>query len=337
MRHRRTSDAFESGWSDRSRRDADARGRPARARRSRRARRTASRYETRGQRDRWLVSYADFITLLFAFFTTLYAASSVDALKLGRMVESMQQAFDRAGIVADRRALAEPASRETTPPEDPASRAPGPVAMNAPLRSPDPLDSVPLEAVPIAVPTTGSTRISRGAAASPASFDAPGGLDEVQARLAERLAGELESGQVALEMDHRGLVVSIRETGSFGVGSAELSQDANRIMGRLAATFAEIPNPIRVEGHTDDVPIHTARFASNWELSTARAIEVVAFLVQRVGLDPSRLSAAGYSEYRPRFPNATSAGRARNRRVDLVILNAETMRAEEPRALETTR
>lgn len=302
--------------------------------RSRRERRAAERLKALGQSDRWVVSYADFVTLLLAFFTTLYAASSVDTLRGGSMVESMQQALDHStDTPAMRPASGSP--QASTPNLEPAPGVPQPVGMDAVVAAPEPLDSVPLEPLPIAVPTTGSSRVGK-TLRTPPPVDAPGALHDVQARLAERLAAELASGQVAVEMDPRGLVISIREAGSFAVGSAELSPEANRIIARLGATFAEIPNPIRVEGHTDDVPIHTSRYDSNWELSTARATEVVAFLVQRMGLDPIRLSAAGYSEYHPRFSNSTQAGRARNRRVDLVILNSDTRRAEEPPTLEPT-
>ncbi len=85
-----------------------------------------------------------------------------------------------------------------------------------------------------------------------------------------------------------------------------------------------------MEGHSDDVPISTSQFASNWELSTARATRVVEFLVDECGLDPARLAAAGYAEYRPRLPNASAAARARNRRVDIVVLDAATASLEEP-------
>ena len=102
---------------------------------------------------------------------------------------------------------------------------------------------------------------------------------------------------------------------------------------RLAATLAKMPNLVRVEGHTDDLPIHTDRFRSNWDLSTARAARVIEFLIQRGGIPAQRLSAAGYGEFRPRVLNESVAGRAQNRRVDLVILNDTTSLSEEPPAL----
>ena len=131
-------------------------------------------------------------------------------------------------------------------------------------------------------------------------------------------------------MDQRGLVVSVREAASFPVGRAELDPEAQHLFREIALDLVAIPNHVRVEGHTDDVPIHTARYASNWELSTARATNVVAFFTESVGITPDRLSAAGYAEFHPRVPNDSAEHRAENRRVDIVILNPQTLNREEP-------
>jgi chemotaxis protein MotB len=157
-------------------------------------------------------------------------------------------------------------------------------------------------------------------------------LQALKARLSERLKLQIQGGQVGLEVDPRGLVVSIREAGTFGVGSAELSDSARSVLGEVADALADVDHPVRIEGHTDDVPIRTARYKSNWELSTARATNVVSFFVEDRGLPPSRFSAAGYGEFRPRATNNTGANRAANRRVDIVILNEATRLAEEPAA-----
>jgi len=111
-----------------------------------------------------------------------------------------------------------------------------------------------------------------------------------------------------------------------------MSISAQALMIRVASTVAGIDNVIRVEGHTDDSPIHTDRFRSNWDLSTARATRVVALLVERGGIAPERLSAAGYAEFHPRAGNQSADERAQNRRVDLVILNDTTLLSEEPAA-----
>jgi chemotaxis protein MotB len=130
--------------------------------------------------------------------------------------------------------------------------------------------------------------------------------------------------------DHRGLVITVRESGSFPVGSADLGDHARALFREIGRSLADLPNSVRLEGHTDDVPIHNGRFSSNWELSTARATAVVAFFVERVGIAPDRLSAAGYGEFHPRVANDSADHRARNRRVDIVVLNAKTEKTEEP-------
>jgi chemotaxis protein MotB len=224
-------------------------------------------------RDRWLVSYADFITLLFAFFTTMYAISTVDKQKLSDMVDSMQHAFDAKKMA---------------------------VPHNAPK------------------PTKNPVR------------EQPGALDELKNRLSQRLQAQIAGGSVGMEVDPRGLVITIREAGVFSVGSADLSAGAKAVLVEIADAMGDVDNPVRVEGHTDDVPIHTARYQSNWELSTARATTVIAFFVQERGLPPTRFSAAGYGEFHPRATNDSDSARAQNRRVDIVILNDATRKAEEP-------
>lgn len=219
---------------------------------------------TQVSRDRWLISYADFMTLLCAFFLTMYAA-----------------------------ALAQPA------PAPPAPAAPPPAVVE-----PSPAEQAAAEA-------------ARRAAA-------------LRQAVESALGAELAAGYLQLVDDPRGLVVEVPEAGAFDVGQAELSGDAARMLGRVAEVLRTLPNAVRIEGHTDDTPIRTSRFASNWELSTARATRVVEFLIREGGLPAGRLSAAGYAEFRPRAANTTADGRTRNRRVDLVLLNDATARAEEP-------
>ena len=156
------------------------------------------------------------------------------------------------------------------------------------------------------------------------------GLGEIRAQLQQRLAAPISANQVAIEMDPRGLIISIREAGAFAVSRADLSDTAQVILVEVGHALAGIANHFRIEGHTDDVPIHTGRYESNWELSAARATTVVRFLLDRAGLRPERLSAAGYAEYFPRVPNTSQENRARNRRVDIVILSPATQASEEP-------
>lgn len=225
-------------------------------------RRRQARAGHRMNRERWLLSYADFITLLFAFFTTMYAISTVDQAKLSRVAMGLAEALD----------------------------------------SPD---ALPYETHRIPA-SGGESLLSQ---------------EQVAARtvLEKDLEQDLRSGRVELLEDERGLVLSIPEASAFATGSADLSPSAQQAVGRLAASLGKMRNPVLIEGHTDDVPIHTARFASNWELSTARATAVVQWLVEQGRIDPARLSAAGYGEFHPRVINESAQARARNRRVDVVI------------------
>ena len=254
-------------------------------------------------RHRWLVSYADFITLLFAFFTTLYAISSVDARKFEQMVLALQTAFDSRALEAAVR------SGRITPRQESVQTPPRPIVP----------DSTAMPISPKAPPPSG-----KGAPEA--------SLDQVQRRLVERLAPAIKVGKVSVEIERRGLVISIREAGSFPSGSADLPLETRAMLAEIAGPLQEVGNFVRIEGHTDDTPIHTSRFASNWDLSTARATAVVAHLIQDLGMSAERLSAAGYSQYHPRVQNSSLDGRARNRRVDIVILNPSTAAAEEPGA-----
>jgi len=236
-----------------------------------RARRRRDR-GTGPSKDRWVIPYADFVTLLFAFFTALYAVTSSDPGQLPTVAAAMREAVSGGkGVLSG---------------EQPLSPAGNPVpdAIRRDLR------------------------------------DAIG----------RELQDDLSARRLELIEDRRGLVLAIPEAFSFANGSADLSAEAQALMARVGQVLHGVPNGVRVEGHTDDTPIRTPQFASNWELSTARATRVVAFFMSSAGITADRLSAAGYSEFHPRADNHTADGRARNRRVDVVILNEATRSAEEP-------
>lgn len=145
-------------------------------------------------------------------------------------------------------------------------------------------------------------------------------LDQALQRLASRLQEEGLASQVQLVPEERGVVVRLADRVLFDLGKADLRPDARRVLDALAGVLAELPNPVRVEGHTDDLPINNERFPSNWELSTARATTVVRYFIEHHGMDPRRFSAAGYGEYHPLVPNTSAANRQKNRRVDVVIM-----------------
>jgi chemotaxis protein MotB len=222
-------------------------------------------------RERWLVSYADFITLLFAFFTTLYAISVVDARKAERLVQSIHESFGGA--------LAQDGTASTA--WDGSEPRPG---ENA---------------------TPGAERDAQR-------------LDAVRVRT-EQLARSLDDQAVRVRSTERGIVISLSDSAFFDSAGSAIPERARAVLLEVARELAPLPNHVRVEGHTDDVPIATQAFPSNWHLSTARAVAVVIALADS-GIPPYRLSAAGFADQRPVVPNATAEGRRMNRRVDLVVL-----------------
>jgi chemotaxis protein MotB len=153
-------------------------------------------------------------------------------------------------------------------------------------------------------------------------------LTALQEELQQALRHEISLHTVALHRETEGLVISLREFGFFDSGSAQLKESAMPALDRIASILAIRTCRLRIEGHTDNVPIHTAQMASNWELSTARSTELVRLLITRYRFSPERLSAAGYAEYHPIASNETAQGRAQNRRVDVVILSEHVVRSE---------
>jgi len=153
-------------------------------------------------------------------------------------------------------------------------------------------------------------------------------LQRVKSQLASFIKEENLGASVSVRSEERGIVVSFQDPVLFALGSAELTTQAKEILYKVGSLLLDIPNYIRVEGHTDDLPIHTARYPSNWELSVARATSVVQELIRSLGFPPERLSATGYGEYRPRVPNTSDANRQLNRRVSIVILSSEYEVAE---------
>ena len=245
--------------------------------------------------ERWLVSYADFITLLFAFFVVLYASAQVDQRKVGRLALAIQVAFQELGVF-------------------PASTTKVPINMNEPM----PFSTV--QAIENAKHTAELGRVASSASDSLSAASEEANLNTLQTELQEALQHEISVHAVALHRETEGLVISLREFGFFDSGSASLRPEALPALDRIASILSVRTCRLRIEGHTDNVPIHTAKMASNWELSTARSTELVRLLIVRYRFSPDRLSAAGYAEYHPIASNETAAGRAQNRRVDVVIL-----------------
>ncbi len=147
-----------------------------------------------------------------------------------------------------------------------------------------------------------------------------GDLAQLQAELETALVSEIKRKEIAMRREPDGLVISLREVGFFESGSAQMKSASQGAFDRIANMLQRRDYRLRIEGHTDNVPIHTPQFPSNWELSTSRATEIVRLLIVRDGFAPDRLGAAGFAEYHPVAINRTAEGRGMNRRVDIVIL-----------------
>jgi chemotaxis protein MotB len=156
----------------------------------------------------------------------------------------------------------------------------------------------------------------------------PADLSKSRDTLRNGLDLELKTGKIGIKLEGRGLIISLRESGFFASGDDSVSPSGIAIIAKIAGVVNAIPNPIRLEGHTDAIPIHNSRFRSNWELSAARAIAMMELLRQKFQVPASRMAVAGYAENVPTDSNDTDEGRSHNRRVDLVVLSAEAMKTE---------
>ena len=232
--------------------------------------------------ERWLVSYADFITLLFAFFVVMFAVSQVDSKKLGRFTESVNVAFQTQGLFAP--------------------------SSGSPLQRGGSSGSALVPAVVSDRPS-----LFRYAPASPRAQAVRDSLEET---IDESGLGSM----VGLRFDERGVVVSLPENLYFKPGGANLRPESLDELEVLARALREQPGAVLVEGHTDDLPVRSPLFPSNWELSAARAARVVRFLVEQGGFEGTRLSAIGLADTRPLVENVDDASREANRRVQLVVV-----------------
>ncbi|MGA2219838.1 MAG: flagellar motor protein MotB [Terracidiphilus sp.] len=235
--------------------------------------------------ERWLVSYADFITLLFAFFVVLYSASKADQKKQAQVSASINSAFSALGIFADTRhhsGGANPKIQATDQPVIPMN-----IVMGEDVLAP--------------------AQVRQD-------------LERIRGELQQTLSNQIAQHTVSIQMGREGLVISLREAGFFNSGSATPHPDTLDTLRQVAAALSLTPYNLRIEGHTDNIPIHTDEFDSNWELSTARATRIARLLLDLKSVPPDRLSAAGYAEFHPVASNATPDGRAENRRVDLVVM-----------------
>jgi chemotaxis protein MotB len=235
--------------------------------------------------ERWLVSYADFITLLFAFFVVLYAASKADQKKQMEFGQAIDSAFRSLGIFASSSRLQNGANGAEHGIDKPV------VPMNI---------------------------VMGEEVFSPAKVQED--LNHIRRELEQTLSNQIAQHTVAIQMGRDGLIISLREAGFFDSGSAIPRPETLVTLRQVALSLERSPYDLRIEGHTDNIPIHNEEFDSNWDLSSARATRVAKLFLELNAIAPERLSAAGYSEYHPVASNETAEGRAENRRVDLVVM-----------------
>ncbi len=221
--------------------------------------------------DRWLISYADFVTLLFAVFVVLFAFTRHNKQGIHTVSSAIHSGFESLSAAA---------------PQPPATQ---------PLAS-----AAQLQPKPTAPPAFDTAELSR--------------------QLQGVLGDSITKREIVMQQTPDGLIISLRELGFFNSGEATLLPGAAEKLVNTAKILMQHGLEVRVEGHSDDQPIHNATFQSNWELSTARAMSVLSMLVDEAGFPPTRISVAGYGAFRPVAPNTTPEGRRMNRRVDLVVV-----------------
>ncbi len=228
--------------------------------------------------ERWLITYADLITLLLGLFVVLYSMSQIDLNKYQQWISAFSQLFGGGGVLTGGKGL---------------------------LITPSP-------------PKTGSDAL-----AGTSQNQANQAQQKLEVQLNAILSSDIQSKKVILTTSPEGLTIHLLERLLFESGSADLKPEAKAVLDTLAEVLKFLPNKIRIEGHTDDRPIRSARFPSNWHLSVARALNTAYYLMSK-GVNPEKISIAGYSEYRPIAPNDSEENRAKNRRVDIVIISTQS-------------
>ena len=242
--------------------------------------------EAHENHERWLVSYADFITLMFAFFVVMFATSQADKAKTKAVSEAVAKALKEdkfSAQVLNAISSGKPASSK---------------AVKADVMLTKPSDPKLPELTP--------------------------SLKQLTTALQE----DIKAGRIQIDLLPRGLVISLKEGAFFGPGNADINKDRYGSIGKLASIIQMLPNPVRLEGHTDSNPISNSRYRSNWELSAARSIAVLEVLRDRYKLPQSRMAIVGYADTVATESNQTEAGRAKNRRVDITVLNDESSTRE---------
>jgi chemotaxis protein MotB len=263
------------------------------------------KHEEHVNAEAWAIPYGDLVTLLFALFTVMYAMSSVNEGKFRVLSDSMIAAFNGA----------------------PKSLRPLNIGEKEPGKGGEKQLSGISPTVFIKIKEEKSTADGKLTPRDPTrtegmtSADLPGALIRMQRQVQDAMQSLIDAKLVTVRRENMWLEIEINADILFPSGAGEFAPAAEPVLDKLAEVLKPFPNPIRVEGHTDDRPIRTAAFPSNWELSAARAASVV-HQFTRQGIDPLRLEIVGFGEFHPRQGNDTSEGRNANRRVVVLVLEA---------------
>jgi len=249
----------------------------------------------------WMTSYGDMITLLLCFFVLLYSFSIVNMEKLNKALGSINAAIHgTAGVF-----------KEETPVQN--------LGEAGKTLKPSEAEG-------------GGKNVLEGAA----GFNKVGipkeevvAMEQLKEEIKQKVNAANMGGSISLTTSTRGLLISLTDKVLFNLGEANLRAGVLPVLSTIGKTLKGTDYVIRIEGYTCNLPISTPEYPSNWELSTARAISVLRYMIENVGFSPERLSVAGYGEYKPRFPNTSEANRALNRRVDMVVLYP-TLNIQEP-------
>ncbi len=233
-----------------------------------------------------MISYADFITLLFAFFVVMFASSHADKKKAKEVSASVKEAIEEGSMP---KVLMDLLGRKRPPETDDA--------------------------------TTSGDQAAEDSQKNELALSAMAELAPSLEQLTNSLKSEIQSGKVSINMEPRGLVVSLKEAAFFPPGGDYIEPEAYPIIGKIADSARKLTNKMLLEGHTDSMPISNSRFRSNWDLSAARAIAMLDVLADRFELARARMSVSGYADNVPVAENVTVEGRKKNRRVDVVFLN----------------
>lgn len=236
-----------------------------------------------------MVSYADFVTLLFAFFVVMFASANSDSAKVDAVSESVKSALQEGSVAQVAHLVSEALNGSKNP------------------------NAKPQKEQRYAQPVMD--------------------LESSMKLLKEQLKAEIQAGKIELHLEARGLAISFTQAALFPSGEDVIDPAAFPSIGKVANAILLVPNPVRLEGHTDNVPIHNQRFKSNWELSSSRSIAVLELMMSRFNVPKERLSVGGYADIAPISSNNEEPGRARNRRVDIVILSQIGEKGEPDRQL----